>query len=86
MMCGIAKRIGCTPAQLGIAWCLKNENVTSVIIGASTPAQAKENIQALNVRKLLTDDVMLDLDRVIMNIFVYCIHLTSFSCFIFFSY
>jgi aryl-alcohol dehydrogenase-like predicted oxidoreductase len=61
---GIAKRIGCTPAQLGIAWCLKNKHVTSVIIGASTPAQAKENILALNVRNLLTDDVMLDLDRV----------------------
>lgn len=60
----IANRIGCTPAQLGIAWCLKNQHVTSVIIGASTPAQAKEDIQALSVKKLLTDEIMLDLDKV----------------------
>ncbi|GAA5798281.1 hypothetical protein HPULCUR_003681 [Helicostylum pulchrum] len=66
-MCGIAKRIGCTPAQLGIAWCLKNQNVTSVIIGASTPAQAKEDILALGVRKLLTDEIMVDLDRLLAN-------------------
>ncbi|KAI8887016.1 Aldo/keto reductase [Backusella circina FSU 941] len=67
LMCNIAKRIGCTPSQLGIAWCLKNPNVTSVILGASTPAQAKENIQALEVRKLLTDDVMLELERLMAN-------------------
>lgn len=60
----VAKRIGCTPAQLGIAWCLKNKNVTSVIIGASTPAQAREDIQAIGVVRLLTDEIMLDLDRV----------------------
>ncbi|OAD65838.1 hypothetical protein PHYBLDRAFT_137591 [Phycomyces blakesleeanus NRRL 1555(-)] len=67
MACAIAKRIGCTPAQLAVAWCLKNPNVTSVIIGASTPAQACENIQALKIRELLTDEVMLDLDRLFSN-------------------
>ncbi|KAI8979082.1 voltage-dependent potassium channel, beta subunit [Mycotypha africana] len=66
-VCQIAKTLHVTPAQLGIAWCLKNPNVTSVIIGASTPAQAKENIQALNVRHLLTDDVMLELDTLLAN-------------------
>lgn len=49
---------------MGIAWCLKNKNVTSVIIGASTPAQAREDIQAIGVVRLLTDEIMLDLDRV----------------------
>ncbi|KAG1145885.1 hypothetical protein G6F37_005827 [Rhizopus arrhizus] len=68
MVCGIAQRLGCTPAQLGIAWCLKNKNVTSVIIGASTPLQARENIQALNKRHLLTDDVMHELDRILGNV------------------
>ncbi|CEG64034.1 hypothetical protein RMATCC62417_01079 [Rhizopus microsporus] len=67
MVCAIAHRLGCTPAQLGIAWCLKNENVTSVIIGASTPAQARENIKALNIRHLLTEDVMHEIDRILGN-------------------
>ncbi|KAG1060450.1 hypothetical protein G6F42_027972 [Rhizopus arrhizus] len=67
MQQNVAKRIGCTPAQLGIAWCLKNKNVTSVIIGASTPAQARENIQAIGVVRLLTDEIMLDLDRLLAN-------------------
>ena len=43
---------------------MKNKNVTSVIIGASTPAQAREDIQAIGVVRLLTDEIMLDLDRV----------------------
>lgn len=64
LVCHVAKKIGCTPAQLGIAWCLKNPYVTSVIIGASTPTQAKENIQALNILPLLTDEIMVELDRV----------------------
>ncbi|CAO3699019.1 unnamed protein product [Rhizopus stolonifer] len=68
IVCGMAQRLGCTPAQLGIAWCLKNPHVTSVIIGASTPQQAKENIQALNKRSLLNDEVMHELDRVLGNV------------------
>lgn len=67
LVCQIAQRLGCTPAQLAIAWCLCNPNVTSVIIGASTPDQAKENIHALKIRHLLTEDVILELDRILGN-------------------
>ncbi|CAO3615485.1 unnamed protein product [Cunninghamella echinulata] len=66
-MCEIAKRIGCTPAQLSIAWCLKNPNVTSVIIGASTPEQAKENIKSLQLLHLLTNEVMQELEEILAN-------------------
>ncbi|KAI9492195.1 voltage-dependent potassium channel, beta subunit [Zychaea mexicana] len=67
LICQIAQRLGCTPAQLSIAWCLRCPHVSSVIIGASTPEQAKENIQALKIRHLLTDEVMHDIDRVLGN-------------------
>src|SRR5690606_254815 len=43
----IAAELGCTPAQLAIAWCLGNRHVSSVILGASTPAQLRENLGAL---------------------------------------
>ncbi|KAL1927552.1 hypothetical protein VTP01DRAFT_3789 [Rhizomucor pusillus] len=67
LICQIAQRLGCTPAQLAIAWCLRNPHVSSVIIGASTPEQAKENIQALKIRHLLTEEVIQDLDRILGN-------------------
>ncbi len=45
----IAADLGCTLAQLAIAWCLKNPQVSTVITGASRPAQVVENMAALNV-------------------------------------
>jgi voltage-dependent potassium channel beta subunit len=54
----IAKKLGCTPAQLAIAWCAKNPHVSSVITGASSVEQVQENMEALKVIPLLTNDVM----------------------------
>ena len=54
----LAKEIGCTPAQLAIAWCTKNPNVSTVITGASRVEQVRENMQALEVMPALTDEVM----------------------------
>lgn len=62
---GIAKELGCTPAQLAIAWCAKNPHVSTVITGASRVDQVRENMQALDVIPLLTDDVMAQLDRAV---------------------
>jgi voltage-dependent potassium channel beta subunit len=61
----IAKDIGTTLPRLGIAWCLKNPNVSTVIMGASRPAQAAENMQAASVVPLLTDEVMERIDQAI---------------------
>jgi voltage-dependent potassium channel beta subunit len=55
---GIADELGCTPAQLAIAWCVKNPNVSTVITGASTVEQVQENMAALDALPLLTDDVL----------------------------
>jgi voltage-dependent potassium channel beta subunit len=54
----IAGDLGCTMAQLALAWCLKNPNVSTVITGASRAAQVGENLKALDVLPKLTDEVM----------------------------
>ena len=45
----VAKDLGCTLAQLSLAWCVKNPHVSSVITGASRPEQVVENMKALEV-------------------------------------
>jgi voltage-dependent potassium channel beta subunit len=45
----MAKELGCTPAQLAIAWCLKKPNISTVILGASRADQVKENLVALDI-------------------------------------
>jgi voltage-dependent potassium channel beta subunit len=53
----VAKELGCTPAQLAIAWCAKNPNVSTVITGASRVEQVRENMEALNVLPHVPDDL-----------------------------
>src|SRR5512140_656245 len=54
----IASSLGCTLAQMALAWCLKNPNVSTVITGASRPAQVIENMKALDVVEKLDAVVM----------------------------
>jgi voltage-dependent potassium channel beta subunit len=54
----IAADLDCSLAQLAIAWCARNPHVSSVITGASKVAQVRENMAALDVVPLLTDEVM----------------------------
>lgn len=60
----VAKELGCTLAQLSIAWCLKNPNVSSVITGASRAEQVKENLKALQVVPKLSADVMTRIEAI----------------------
>ncbi len=57
----IADELGCTLAQLALAWCTKNPNVSTVITGASRASQVVENFEALDVAPALTPEV---LDRI----------------------
>jgi voltage-dependent potassium channel beta subunit len=54
----IADDLGITLTQLSLAWCLKNPNVSTVILGASKVEQLKENLTALDAVPLLTPEVM----------------------------
>ena len=49
---------GQTMAQMALSWLLKDERVTSVLIGASRPEQLEENVQALNNLRFSEDELM----------------------------
>jgi voltage-dependent potassium channel beta subunit len=53
----IADELDCTLAQLAIAWCARNPDVSTVITGASRPEQVEENMKALDVLPRITDEV-----------------------------
>jgi voltage-dependent potassium channel beta subunit len=63
----VAAGLGCSMAQLAIAWCLKNPNVSSVITGASRVSQVHENMKALDVAAQLTPEVLEKIDSVLEN-------------------
>ncbi|MET0144566.1 MAG: aldo/keto reductase [Ilumatobacteraceae bacterium] len=54
----IADDLDCSIAQLSLAWCTKNPNVSTVITGASRPSQVTENFEAVHVIPKLDADVM----------------------------
>ncbi len=60
----VAERLNTSLAKLAIAWCLKNPNVSTVILGASKTTQLKENLTALEVVPLLTNEIMLEIDEI----------------------
>lgn len=60
----ISKDLGCTLAQLAIAWILKNPNVSTVITGASHVQQVLENLKAAEVAPRLTAEIMQRIDEV----------------------
>ncbi|MBX5481708.1 MAG: aldo/keto reductase [Myxococcaceae bacterium] len=55
----VADGLGCTLAQLAIAWCANNPRVSTVITGASRPEQVRENMKALEVLPKLRDPEVL---------------------------
>jgi len=61
----LAAELGCTLAQLALAWCLKNRRVSSVITGATRVAQVQENMKALDVAGRLTPEVLAKIDAVV---------------------
>ena len=61
---GVAKELGCTLAQLAIAWCARNPNVSTVITGASRVSQVEENLKAADVIAKLTASVMERIDAI----------------------
>ena len=63
----IADELGTNMARLAIAWCLKNPNVSTVILGASKVSQLEDNLQALDLVDQLTTDVMEKIDAVLGN-------------------
>ncbi len=61
----IADRLGCSMAQLSLAWCTKHPMVATVITGASRPSQVVENFDALDVMPLITDEVKAEIEAAV---------------------
>jgi len=63
----IIAKLGCTLAQLALAWCIKNPNVSTVITGASKASQVVENFQSLAVAAKLTPSILEEIEKILNN-------------------
>jgi voltage-dependent potassium channel beta subunit len=57
-LAAVADDLGCSLAQLSVAWCASNPHVSTVITGASRVEQVHENLAALDVLERLDDDTL----------------------------
>ena len=60
----IANELDMSLATLSIAWCIRNQNVTTAILGATSEKQLTENLKAIDAYPKLTDEIMLRIDEV----------------------
>tara|TARA_Y100000748_G_C15480332_1_gene482544 strand:- start:291 stop:1283 length:993 start_codon:yes stop_codon:yes gene_type:complete len=63
----ISDKLGISMAQLSIAWCLKNKNVSTVILGATNTKQLDENLLSIDHKELLDDEIMNEIDEILEN-------------------
>ena len=60
----VAEKLGCSVAQLSIAFCARNENVSTVLLGATSEQQMDDNLGALAVVPRLTAEVLEEIEGV----------------------
>lgn len=63
----LAAKLNISTAVLSIAWCIKNPNVSTAILGATKKQQLLENLKALDAVNLLTTEVMEKMDKIMQN-------------------
>lgn len=63
----LAGDLGVSMPQLGVAWCLKNPNVSTVILGATKPEQLEETLSAPSILPKLTPEVMDHIETILQN-------------------
>lgn len=61
----IAKALKVSTASLSIAWCIKNPNVTTAILGATSKAQLLDNLTALDTAAILTPEIMEQIEGIV---------------------
>ncbi|OWZ08684.1 Voltage-gated potassium channel subunit beta-2 [Phytophthora megakarya] len=61
----VADKLGISMAELALAWCVSNENVSTVMIGAKTPAQPKQNLKAIEAVDKITSDIKAEIDELV---------------------
>jgi voltage-dependent potassium channel beta subunit len=67
LLATVADDLGVPLAQLALAWCLKNPNISTVITGASRPEQVTENMKALDLAPALDEAVMTRIEEILQN-------------------
>lgn len=63
----LSNTLGVSMASLAIAWTIKNPNVTTAILGATRKEQLSENLKALDALKILTPEVLLEVEKILQN-------------------
>lgn len=63
----VAEELGCSMAQLAVAWCLSNDKVSTVLIGASSTEQLKQNLKSLDVVAKMTPEIKAKIEAVVCS-------------------
>jgi voltage-dependent potassium channel beta subunit len=63
----LAAKLNISTAIMSIAWCIKNPNVSTAILGATKKQQLLENLKAVDAVALLTPEVMEKIDKIMLN-------------------
>lgn len=63
----LANELGCSLPALSIAWCIKNPNVTTAILGATRKEQLLDNLTALQAVELLSTEVLQKIESIMQN-------------------
>ena len=63
----LAAKLGVSTASLSIAWCIKNPNVSTAILGATKKTQLLDNLKALDVTQQLTPEIMEKIESIMKN-------------------
>jgi aryl-alcohol dehydrogenase-like predicted oxidoreductase len=61
------EKFGCSTAQLALAWCLKNSNVSTILLGATKPEQMEENLGCIAVATKMNHNHLAEIDLILGN-------------------
>ena len=63
----IAVSLGASMAQLALAWCMYNKDVSVTMFGSTKPSQIEDNVKAIEILKKLTPEIHAQLDEILGN-------------------
>ncbi len=63
----LADEAGITLTNMALAWCLKNPNVSTVILGGSKVSHMQQNLECLDTVKVLNDEMMQKIEDILQN-------------------
>jgi aryl-alcohol dehydrogenase-like predicted oxidoreductase len=66
-LASVAKELNCTLAQMSIAWCAMNLNVSTVILGATKKEQLNDNLKSLDIVPKLTPNIIEKIEKIMKN-------------------